>query len=268
MATGSGTGTLITPGANAAGQYAYADLMNRVSMFLGFGNDYTALSADDAAECDAAVQSGVRQFYFPPVDHQWSFLHPVTTMSIDSQTEDCPWYFGGIYGDVSYTDNTATVVQVVSEPQIQKLIMARPYTARPQYVCVRQKAQDGNDSGATPNLQYELVFWPTPDTTYTIRLQYVALVQKLSATYPYHLGGVAHTETVLASCLAAAEQMQDDEVGIHSARFQQRLMASVESDRRATTPHYGGTMTDASIEFEGSSWTRAVGVTYGGQNTE
>ncbi len=63
---------------------SYPHFANATSRFLGYGADYTALSAADLAIVDECVQTGLRQFYFPPPIggnvHEWSFMKPTATL--------------------------------------------------------------------------------------------------------------------------------------------------------------------------------------------
>lgn len=64
----------------------FTDFMAEVADYLGWGRDSTLWGAARTAELDAMVQSGYRQFLYPPVlqgqgaSHRWWFLRPVTTL--------------------------------------------------------------------------------------------------------------------------------------------------------------------------------------------
>ena len=45
-----------------------------------------------------------------------------------------------------------------------------------------------------------------------------------------------HSETILESCLAIAEQRLENSSGIHTQKFQERLAASCAMDRQLQTP--------------------------------
>ena len=66
-------------------QVSYSDLCDTVSRFLGYDPDNLTDAQED--EVDAYVQSGVRNFYFPPtvngaeVGYEWSFMRPATTLT-------------------------------------------------------------------------------------------------------------------------------------------------------------------------------------------
>jgi hypothetical protein len=65
---------------------AYADLTAEVGAFLGYGRTSGNWTSDQTTEIDKIVQSGLRQFYFPPMlqgqsnTHEWQFLKPTTSL--------------------------------------------------------------------------------------------------------------------------------------------------------------------------------------------
>ena len=64
----------------------YADFQRIVGHEIGYGRDTSLWSSNQTSEVDDIIQSGVRQFYFPPpsgdvISHQWSFLKPSTTLT-------------------------------------------------------------------------------------------------------------------------------------------------------------------------------------------
>jgi len=65
-------------------------LQLEVGRFLGYDATPAGWPAADVAEVDRYIQSGVRQFYYPPavqgvdLGYEWSFLKPVTTLETES----------------------------------------------------------------------------------------------------------------------------------------------------------------------------------------
>jgi len=253
--------------------YGYAQLFWEVGNFLGYGRTAATYSDAEVAECDFIVQSGYRQFLFPPPlagereAHVWSFLSPVTTLDtgIGDVDYDLPDDFGGLIGDrltiVSTTRRWPVMVR--GEGQVRALLRATTNTTgKPQYVAVRPKAPTG-----TTGQRFELIVYPEPDAIYTLEYRRNILTIKLSTTYPYPLGGMAHAETLLESCLKVAELRGDDEAGVHTAAFAERLAASVSADRQAFAPPtlgYNGDASDAQAVSLGSSHSATYeGDTYG-----
>jgi len=268
----SGTGTPVSGGSGESTlSIAYGDLLSEVGHFLGYGRDATAWTQDQTDDADAAVQSGVRQFYFPPpiaagqTPHTWSFMRPVTTLEItaDDYEYDLPDAFGAILEPMTFEpDNAWEAIRIVGEAQIRSLRQTgSTATTRPKYAAIRPKAFTG-----AAGQRFEIIFHPTPDATYTLTYAYTALVNQLTAQYPYPLGGMAHGETILESCLAIAEErMNDGERGLHHTKFLERLAASVVRDAEAMRQEFFGYNGDASGEDTSFRPFRAARVTVGGQ---
>lgn len=231
----------------------YADLMNAVSEFLGYGSDYTALTAAKQATCDSIVQSGLRQFYYPPAPpapkggYQWGFFRPDSTLSVATKEVNLPDTVGALIGNLTYVspENAGLgPVQVVGEGRIRELREKLDMEGYPQYVAMVPVL-----SGGSVVQRYKLVFYPTPDTTYLLAYRYIVVPGKLTATNPYPLGPMMHHETILESCLAVAETRRDDTAGVHNQLFRERLTASIEYDNRIDRPDYLGYNADRSDEL-------------------
>lgn len=70
-------------------------------------------------------------------------------------------------------------------------------------------------------------------------VNYTVIPQTLQTTGDYPLGGMAHYETILVSCLAVAEEYGDTPSSKYRELFMQRLAASVMADR---TGMYAGNL--------------------------
>lgn len=64
----------------------YSQLRQQVAHFLAYGLSESAWTDGKKEVIDLVIQSGIRQFYHPPIvagtSHQWSFLRPTTTMIV------------------------------------------------------------------------------------------------------------------------------------------------------------------------------------------
>ena len=200
-------------------------------------------TSDETDQIDEMINSGLRQFYHPPPNsispkgHRWSFLEPTTTLSTVSGTEDYTLSadFGGLIGLITYTDSDEQwyPIELTGEHRI-RILRQRDYNSNksdPRYAAVRPKSSDGGNGQ-----RFELMLWPMPDAAYTLRYKYHALPSKITASKPYPLGGEIHSETILESCLAIAEQRLENSSGIHTQKFQERLAASCAMDRQLQTP--------------------------------
>jgi len=215
--------------------------------------DSSNWSTDELAQIDEIINSGLRQFYHPvPVmgerlSHKWSFLEPTTTLTTVAGTNkyQLSANFGGLIGLMTYSsgDSRWFPIELTGEHRI-RILQQRDYgdvRSDPKLCAVRAKTSDGSNGQ-----RFELMLYPTPDAGYTISYRYHALPGKLTASYPYPLGGEAHAETILESCLAVSESRLDNTAGIHNAAFQQRLAASVSYDKVLQSPEYLGYNADRS----------------------
>ena len=210
-------------------------------------------SADELTQIDDIINSGLRQFYHPapgglaPKGYKWSFMEPTTTLSTVAGTEDYTLSanFGGMIGIATYAtaDNRWSPIETTGEARIRLLRQRDSGTAQsnPRFMAIRPMSSDGSNGQ-----RFQLMLWPDPDKAYTVSYRYHALPSKLTAGNPYPLGGEAHAETILASCLAVAEARQENNAGIHTANFMQRLQASISYDRLMHTPEASGYNGDVS----------------------
>ncbi len=228
-------------------------LRSAVGRLLGYGPG-PSWNGGQLIDIMQVIHRGVRQFYHPPIlrgettAHAWTFLRPVATITTvaDQGEYDLDAGFGGLVGTMTFTESSfRDAVQSTSENMIRTLRQKSDKRARPKYVGVRPKLQ------SPPNGQrFELAFWPIPDGVYSLTFQYSVNPEELSTDNPYPLGGMVHGETVLASCLAIAEQQLDNQQSRHYAAWMARLAASVAYDRNIQTPDYFG--------YNGNSDDRSV----------
>jgi hypothetical protein len=230
----------------------YADYLWRVGDFLGWGRGAalgdTPYTTTQQAKLDDCVASGIRQFYFPPPaapnesPYDWSFLHPVTTMTLQSGTQgfQLPDDFGGFEGVLTCLSGVSTTVpwpiRLHNESAIREAFAAATTATGPPVMCALNVLK-----GTTNNAgqRQQLLFYPLADQTYQVQFQYYVLPDYLSGSMPYVYGGAAHVETILESCLAIAEQRIDDMGGVHTEKFAQRLMASIGMDKKNKAEVFG-----------------------------
>jgi hypothetical protein len=229
---------------------SYDDYMAAIADYFGFGRKKTAWTADQTVETDDTVQSGYRTFLFHGPTQlgqvQWSFLKPLMSISTVSAKSDYPLPddYGGLTGAVtiSTTSTSYSPIRKISSNAIMEMRSRNPsQTGVPHEVAVRAIRADG-----AQGQRWELMVWPTPDGAYTLQLPTFVLPGKLSATNQYPYGGAAHSETILASCLAAAERKRHNTQGVNYARFMELLMASQSLDGKQHRPDYLGYNGDGS----------------------
>ena len=100
-------------------------------------------------------------------------------------------------------------------------------------------------AGGTTGQRYQACFAPIPDSVYILTYQCRVLPQMLTVQSPWPLGGEAHSETILAACLAQVE-MFNGERGQRVAEFESRLEASISQDVQENCPKTLGQMREGS----------------------
>lgn len=222
----------------------YSNLLAEVGFFLGFGRGTEfgdrAWTDQEKNELNSCIGSGLRQFYYPaPADgeaasYDWSFLKPTATLALASgaSTITLPDDFGGCEGQISFTASGVNgwyTLPLTGEGVVRERYAAMPTTTgRPQMLAVRPVRGTTLSRGQ----RSQLYVWPLADASYTFSVPYYVHPDILTAQVPFPLGGPAHAETVLESCLAIAEQHLDDSAGIHTLKFSERLRASIGADRK------------------------------------
>lgn len=236
-----------TTGTEATLSIGYSKLRTEVGFYLGYDRDPDNWSAAEAEIVDCIIESGLRQFYHPPpvlgekLSHKWRFLEPTTTIdtvaSVDSY--QLPAEFGGMTGPITFItdDNRWTTLIERDENFIRQARMRdqNNITSYPLNYAIRPYDSDGSDGQ-----RWELMLWPKPDKVYTLQYRYHAYQDRLSVDNPWPLGGSAHGETILQSCLQIAEQRLENSSGVQRDKFMERLAASVSHDRLQYTPDNAG----------------------------
>jgi hypothetical protein len=143
-----------------------------------------------------------------------------------------PDAFGGLISPLTWQPGQTewtTLVQT-SEQSIRTRRQYVDIVEAPQRFAIRPKTFT-----AATGQRYELMFDPVPDAAYIFTYTYRVRPDTLgSAEYPY--GGMEHSETILASCLSAAELRRNDAHGPFHAQFLERLQASISFDREVGAP--------------------------------
>jgi len=226
---------------------AYSDIAARVARYLGYPTSTGDMSASQLNDVNDAIDSGLRQFYHPPaiagyrLPHIWSFLQPEATLTLAAadSTYDLPDNYGGGITQFNYSSasNPYQPVRIVPIGAIRLKQQAGTSSGYPTEAAVTPKTSAG-----TAGQRWQVEFWPTPDSAYTLYYRYSVLCNQLSTSAPYPLGGERHAETILASCLAAAEEILNQERGIMYQRFMERLTASIAADEEDAPHSIGGTV--------------------------
>jgi hypothetical protein len=229
----------------------FADLRKAVGFFLGYTRDSANWDADQVNDIEDAIQSGLRRLY---TAYDWSFLRPVATLSTVAEDGDLdlPDDFASIDGNFTYAAGTGyKAIEHVSEAQIRQMRVDSSHSAFPLYFAIRYKT-----TTQAAYQQSEVMFYPTPDAVYVLSYRYRKSMDKLvSTTNEYPPGGSTHSELIKAACLAAAEQLINDQIGIHEGHYQQLLAQGIRNDA-LTAPE--------SLGLPRSRHGESVGYTRGG----
>lgn len=227
------------------------ELRNAICWFCGWGAVAASADSNHQTIIDRCLDSGLRSFYNPlplpgeRIAHIWSFMQPEFTIGMDPNQSavDLPDDFGGFQGSLYFSadDLAWDVLRITGIGQIlnERQRDSNTTTGCPKMVAVQPLASDG-----TGGQRFGLEVWPTPDANYTIKGTYISNPYQLTATALYPLGGQPHSETLRVSCLAVAERDVNGEVGAYSQEFKERMVSSVNYDRRTTGPKFFGMNSD------------------------
>lgn len=224
------------------------EIRQEVAFYLGFGRTESKWSAARVTEIDQYVKEGLRQFYFPEViqvtpgqslAHRWSFLEPEATLDtvVGQEDYDMPDDFGSLINEFTFSADEVAgqrPISMVSAPLIRRSRQQDVGSQRPTAWALAPKASTG-----ASGQRYKVMLWPAPDQIYTLNYQYSVLPNMLTGPLPYPLGGAAFGQTILASCLAIAEQKGNKESTIHRQEFLRRMKASVSEDMSRAPRNFG-----------------------------
>ena len=229
----------------------YEELVGIVARFLGY--DAAHLAAAQAEEVDSCIQSGVRNFYYPPrmegVDetYEWSFLRQTCTVATTAGIASYRMAdgFGKVRGEIYFAgdDRERRPLRVVP------IGMIRGYQTRPETGIPRCAAFGFRQTYGTKGQYVEMTLYPTPDRAYALEFGGEADTGRISAEKPFALGGPSFAELLTESCLASAEQRVNDEAGLHTENFKNLLVSMIAKDRGRSGASFGdmGDRPDARI---------------------
>lgn len=259
----------------------YKDLERAIGIFLGYGRGaafgdtaFTTLQQDVIDQC---LASGLRQFYWPKAPdgtgatYEWSFLKPVGVLPIPINVQTVPLYddFGGMEGQGYLSAGKSTQWWPLDFVGIGEVLMRYSElpttTGRPILIAVEPL----KGTTAQQGTRYQLHIWPITDQPYSLKFQYYVNPDYINTAFPYHMGGAIHAETVRAACLKAAEATLDDQRGLWAVEFEERLLASINADRKLKpqTLGYNGDQSDKRYRWnrgDQHGWTEVTvrGVQY------
>ena len=184
------------------------------------------------------------------------------TFSMQVAAYDLPDNFGALYGDAMFhrADSGYRRIEAVTDFDIEDRRRST-YTGVPQYVAIRAKSTDLSEMQ-----KKEAVFFPTPSGTYYLTYRYTMLNDTVASGY-YPIGDSRHRNTIIESCLAAAEQQEDDEIGMHTQLYVAALAQSIEIDGTNEPSNLGYNRDNSDLIGEYAAWNnreRNIGHYYSG----
>jgi len=236
-----------------------AYLKRTIGNYLLFGSNSVTWTHSEKSEILEVLRTGMRNFYNPPTmpgersPHFWKFMAPTSTLALVSgqYIYDMPDDFASLNGAFTYAAGQSVLyprIQVTSEERVRYRQQLSVTSARPLLAALRVKINTEEQAGT----RYEVLFYPTPDAAYDLNYPYFINPSLLDDEAALPPGGQAHAQTLIESCLAAAE-LARGVPGPHKAEYERRMVASIGHDRRVSCGGNLGPMRDHSVDgSEGS----------------
>jgi hypothetical protein len=218
---------------------AFSDYYSAVSEFLGLGSSPTGTNLTKVKNI---VYRGYKRFLYPSilnpqtgkkVHHNWSFLKRQYTLVTESGKwkYPLPEDFGRILTDPEFSSNAGydSLIKRSAEFILRQRNISDS-SSYPWYYAITASEFD-SEIGTT----WELWLNDTPDQSYTLHFWYKIHVPKPENATDLLIGGIDTQEALLESCLAVAEQQEEDGTStIHTqlaADLIQSLISADDIDR-------------------------------------
>lgn len=140
-------------------------------------------------------------------------------------------------------------VTFTNEVRIRQLRQGVTTRRAPKFAGVRPKGTTVSD---TEGQRFEVIFYPIPDQVYIFYYQKIAQTANITADLAYPLGGMAYGEAILASCLATAENQENDIKGVKYDDFVTQLTSAIHEDQTSMQTEFFGYNRDNSDAVYGS----------------
>ena len=144
-----------------------------------------------------------------------------------------PDSFGGFAGPLTYAVNQGFgKVEFVPQAAIKNNRQFSNSSGRPTIASIQPRTE-ASQTPTTRTTRWQLMLFPTPDAAYTLTGPYKILPDALlTGTNDYPWGSEAHSQTLLNSCIAAADSIVNDiENGGKMQKYLATLETSVSIDR-------------------------------------
>jgi hypothetical protein len=206
------------------------DLRKAVGFFLGWeGPDvWTDNQKSRITDC---VNSGIQRYLHPlnpqtGAVHQWSFLARghLTLSTVSGQNlYDLPADFGGFESRLVY--DRGPQVELWSLKRLRQAQANNPETMGDPIAgaCVSVYSE-------AVGQRWQLLFFPIPGRVISLTAEYSSIISTPSNDTDYLPGGGLHGEGYKESCLAVAEELENDEDGQHHQNFKELLLTNISQD--------------------------------------
>jgi len=208
----------------------FSDLYDRVSKFLGtYGS--SGPSGTNLTEAKYIVNDAYAKFVSA---REWTFLKPsleLTTMA-NQHIYELPEDFSSMLTNFQYdSDKGFPDIEELGIDKIQSLRSTNTWSRYPDVYALRPQKHD-NAVGQ----RWEVVFYPTPDTTYTLHYRCRLFAPKLENDVDIPIGGVEHAQLIRQMAIAEAELSKDKTMGPQAAEASRMLGVAITEDS-TRSPH-------------------------------
>lgn len=214
--------------------YSYDDLALRVGEYLGLTPDSSVWDTAQTAQIDRAIQRGYALFLRNNGTYRWTFLRPTITVNLVADTTSYTLDDEVVnVEDRAFitSEQKAYTIRLVKLSDVRRDLAYFDRTGPPELVALDRLPPTTTEADRTI-----LRVAPKPDGAYTLELQAEIKPNKLtSSTVPIPYGGTQHSETILAACLAAAEEVLNPDApkdGPKWSDYREQLAISMRLDAR------------------------------------
>lgn len=172
--------------------------------------------------------------------------------------------FGNMDGPLTYAAGSGWLpLEEVSEGRLRTLMsVGGARTDRPTHYAIRPRTWPTSGTSST---RWEIMLWPFPNGAYSFE-GIKTIIPGNYADTDVPIGGARHSQAILASCLAIAEQYAVTERSEYRSRlWPEAMQSSILMDRNNGSTNLGYNADHSTVG--GGRWTRRPGVatpTYNG----
>lgn len=160
-----------------------------------------------------------------------------TTFELTRPRYSMPATFDGNLNSLSYQSGTGySMIRVFPEEEIRRRGLRYKTSGFPEIAAIYPVTPDA-DNGT----QWQIKFFPAPDSAYVLEYRYRIEPADL-APGDFPLGGRAHAETILMSCMAILDPR-------HESSFIARLASAIDLDQSTHAPAHLGKNLDHSDDI-------------------